>query len=948
MSAPQLKDEGNKAFKGCSFSRAEELYSKAEQINPLDPFYPSNLSAALFEQAKYIDTIRAVARSHTKILDDPTRDKLLPKLSTRLARSLSLASRSGTLSPEILVEHENLIHELSELQSSAPECERAWKEWRRVEKDMERVKSGCEEARKRLASIPIRKRCPQPDVEFYAVGHDELMSILDDWGPEDELKRPLNLHLMSIKELERIAIFFAGVGDARHVFASIIGLSQLQDKLSEEKRQALNVHFTLNDIHPQALARDLCLFSLLDEIAQAHNDARREAELKMTILCTWMGLLMPQYCSVQLNQTMKSLKTKLLQTPPQLPSWLYVAPSSIPAIVKALDFWTSPTPKHFTTRSILKDYQRNQENKSSNAILNSPSASSSFRTRLEDLKRERRAEVERDIQGLTDEQVIEVAQDEDYLCPGLDQPRKRERWLAAARKLLVERVLSIHASQGSEAMDYGEEGLFLARLFPTFIPPSVLRSTEHVSLDNLWENLSKEISDDVASDVHTHILKTWKPNLAQSKAKVDMTTDINSVGNMIQIDHFNDRMSLYETSTIGRDCPSYSISSIFFDAVNAALAKLSGHVKLEVLLGEYNGELIKMRNGDDANDRPPEFPRQYTRMWLSNIPDYIGGPLAIATLTIPSLQNSDYASIAGNCLYNTSLWESGDHYVFNYSHLDCKEFERFFAGRIISMTPLYGVTEYAHGHQPIPLHVEQLPSRIELDEWLTRVLLGIIAAGNAGRDMRVRVQYPHTVAMFVHLLIRLCEIGYPSHWLSDYLYAVLHDQLTTEVVEYRGHAPIPMSFKGRRGPARKLNLDPWKFEFETLLALSYEVFPFPLQLPDDFARTAADITILEAPAPLFGFMTMSLGHGFHPVLMLVFHRKGHQPDKYTIPDIIEGRNVKKGDVYIVTVVDQLAVGKTTVRWRMSRQRVLNMRQERWELSVYRHDVNEYSEYLSTL
>jgi hypothetical protein len=338
------------------------------------------------------------------------------------------------------------------------------------------------------------------------------MSILDDWGPEDELKRPLNLHLMSIKELQRIAIFFAGVGDARHVFASIIGLGQLQDKLSEEKRQALNVHFTLNDIHPQALARDLCLFSLLDEIAQTHNDARREAELKMTILCTWMGLLMPQYCSVQyvflqlwffncrrydrLKQTMKSLKTRLLQTPPELPSWLYVAPSSIPTIIKALDFWSSSTPKHFTTKSILKDYQRGQK-KSSNAILNSPSASSSFRTRVEDLKRNRHAEVERDIQDLTDEQVIEVAQYEDVLCPGLDQPRKRERWLAAARKMLVERVLSIHASQGSEAMDYGKEGLFLASFFPTFVPPTVLRSTEHVSLDNLWENLSKEISDDV-------------------------------------------------------------------------------------------------------------------------------------------------------------------------------------------------------------------------------------------------------------------------------------------------------------------------------------------------------------------------------------------------------------------------------------------------------------------
>ncbi|ESK89838.1 hypothetical protein Moror_823 [Moniliophthora roreri MCA 2997] len=948
--ASQLKDDGNKAFRARLFSRAEKLYSKAEQIDPLEPFYPSNLSAALFEQARYVDTIKAIARSYSKISEDSTKDKLIPKLSTRLAKSLSLSGRNGTLTPQVLAENAGIIRELGafpELQDTIPECKRAWQEWRRVERNLERVKLGAKEAWRRLASIPIRKRCPQPSVEFYAVGHDEPMSILEDWGPEDELKRPLDLHSMSNEELGHIAIFFAGVGDARHVLASVIGLNRLQRTLDEEKKRALNVHFTLNDIHPQALARDLCLFALLDQVAHIQNDSRIEAELRMTLLCMWMGLLLPKYCLDRLKETMSSLKTRLQKTPPDLPSWLYVVPSSIPVIIRSLDFWNSATPKHFTIKDILLGHERDQK-KDTNSFLNNPVASSNFRSKLEESKREREMETRKSIEEMPDEQIIGYMEGlpEVVACPGTGQPAKRRKWLAHAREEILQSVLVMKENNGfSGPLELVNEEVILS-LYPVFIPPSVLRSSEHPSVDKLWNSMRGDRSGEIGEvkrAMLAHILKYWKPNITlESKTRVDMTTDIDSIGNIVQIDYFNDRMKLYETKKIDADCPSYSIVSIFFDAVNDSLAQLSGHIKLEILLGEYNGELIKMRNGDDVEDRPESFPRQYTRMWLSNIPDYIGGPLAIAILTMPSLQDKDYASVAGNCLLNTSLWDSGEHYVFNYTHLDCKEFERFFGSRIVAMTPDYGVTEYAHSRDSLPLPVEQLPSRAELWDWLTRTLLGIIAAGSTGRDIAIRVQFPHTLTIFIWLLIRLHQIGYPSHWLSDYLHTLVHDQLITEVVEYRGHAPIPMSHKGKRGPSRKLNLDPWRIEFETLLALTSEALPILPPLPDDFAQQAMDIATFEAPTPHFGFVTMSLAHGFHTVFMLIIHRSGTGVEDLTIPEILERRRVSKGDVHIVTAVDQLALGEKTIRWRMSRPRMSKMQQEKWELSVYRHDVHEYS------
>lgn len=43
------------------------------------------------------------------------------------------------------------------------------------------------------------------------MGHDDLFSILDDYGPEH--KSPLKLDKLSEEMLSKLAFFFGGVGD---------------------------------------------------------------------------------------------------------------------------------------------------------------------------------------------------------------------------------------------------------------------------------------------------------------------------------------------------------------------------------------------------------------------------------------------------------------------------------------------------------------------------------------------------------------------------------------------------------------------------------------------------------------------------------------------------------------------------------------------------------------
>ena len=94
---------------------------------------------------------------------------------------------------------------------------------------------------------------------------------------------------------------------------------------------------------------------------------------------------------------------------------------------------------------------------------------------------------------------------------------------------------------------------------------------------------------------------------------------IDSFGSVQVIAQFNTSHKLENTNKGQKlACPAFYYLSTFFDAAAAAVKKLKDHICIEFLGGEINAELSKITLGVDR--RPAEFPRKYTRMWLSNIP----------------------------------------------------------------------------------------------------------------------------------------------------------------------------------------------------------------------------------------------------------------------------------------------------------------------------------------
>lgn len=251
------------------------------------------------------------------------------------------------------------------------------------------------------------------------------------------------------------------------------------------------------------------------------------------------------------------------------------------------------------------------------------------------------------------------------------------------------------------------------------------------------------------------------------------------------------------------------------------------------------------------------------------------------------------------------------------------------------------------GSQPLPRPLTELASRTELFAWLLRVLFATLLAA---RDVAMlSVRYPNNLVAFVHLLIHLISVGFPAHWLSDFVQSILSDTVVTDVALYTGDFPIPTSELNRRVANRKVCLGPWLIDFETILATSYEILPFSLTPPPGFSVSYSDIALFETKLSFLWFNPMSSAPrrpSHIPVISLLFYKDFKNLNAIdlitNIPQILDGKKkyTGKGELFIMTVVERFDVRDGVIRWRMSRKRMRIMKMQKWVMASYRFDAQE--------
>ncbi|KAI0332169.1 hypothetical protein GY45DRAFT_1369329 [Cubamyces sp. BRFM 1775] len=216
-----------------------------------------------------------------------------------------------------------------------------------------------------------------------------------------------------------------------------------------------------------------------------------------------------------------------------------------------------------------------------------------------------------------------------------------------------------------------------------------------------------------------------------------------------------------------------------------------------------------------------------------------------------------------------------------------------------------------------------LASRDELTTWLTRVLFNTFIPGYSKlRPHNVRC--PHNLAAFFGLLFYPHRVGYPAHWLSDFLTRVLSGSMVSDMAPYDDFWRMPVKERPRR-----VRTDPWLVDFEVMIAGAYHAVPFPLvgALPADFSREPGDIQVSP----------------YDPRTQLLFYRASAATATKLIGDmgrIFEGKaDPAPGTFFILTMQERVQY-RERIRFKLSKKRVERMRKEDWYMVAYRPDTGQ--------
>ncbi len=253
----------------------------------------------------------------------------------------------------------------------------------------------------------------------------------------------------------------------------------------------------------------------------------------------------------------------------------------------------------------------------------------------------------------------------------------------------------------------------------------------------------------------------------------------------------------------------------------------------------------------------------------------------------------------------------------------------------------------AMGVLPLPRPLTELASRDELTAWLTRVLFNTFVTGRT-KEPPGNVRLPNNLVAFFGLLMHLHRIGFPTHWLSDFLARVLSGRMLSDMAPYTAEWPIPVSDARHYVRARQVRTDPWLVEFETIIATAYYGIPFVIAtaLPVDFSRDPQEIQMWEAkvtatlPFAMSSSPFAEYASPFEPTTRLLFYRPALVDPEETIKKmkaIFEGKKSPAPGSFFVLTAQECVQYESRVRFRLSRHRVKRMKQEKWRMVVYRDD-----------
>ena len=295
-SSPEAyKQEGNNLYNQCNFDGAEAKYTQGithcpsnnEEDLRMMAVLHSNRANARFEKGDYDGAIQDSGDA-LKFLS-PEETNLINKNSWRLARAIFYCDTADS---------DSILEGMAQsCKTTDPELSSKIENLAKVSASKLSGNGSCSEFSPQL----LRNHLLNPYVELYPFGHDVAVSALE---KENEPSA----------DRDEYRILYGGVGDARHVMATIL------DANSRNRKPKLRV--TMNDIKACTLLKDVVVLIVSRQIAELVSDAeaamddKKACLLVAVIYYSTMGFVMPAVVYKELQSIIR--RTFLRKKPRRL------------------------------------------------------------------------------------------------------------------------------------------------------------------------------------------------------------------------------------------------------------------------------------------------------------------------------------------------------------------------------------------------------------------------------------------------------------------------------------------------------------------------------------------------------------------------------------------------------------------------------------------------------
>ena len=168
---------------------------------------------------------------------------------------------------------------------------------------------------------------------------------------------------------------------------------------------------------------------------------------------------------LRLTKKIKDVRERLLSDSLAMPSWIYVAPSSAPAVVSALDYWLKAASKK-TLKGTLKHHECKSPLDLHDSLLGTPGVSAAYKERVQASRSRTEQQVAAVVDGLSDADL----QAQGICPPGVPMSEARK----FIKQFMVDEFLNQQGDGGNRGPNVFEKEMDWYKEMNCFYPPKEL------------------------------------------------------------------------------------------------------------------------------------------------------------------------------------------------------------------------------------------------------------------------------------------------------------------------------------------------------------------------------------------------------------------------------------------------------------------------------------------